>query len=71
MRGGAIGVGLCVGASLAFLSGKIKRAPPWMQRLSLEWLHRLYTEPKRLTRRYAVDAYRILPIIARQFRNHR
>jgi UDP-N-acetyl-D-mannosaminuronic acid transferase (WecB/TagA/CpsF family) len=42
-----------------------------MQRLSLEWLHRLYTEPKRLTRRYAVDAYRILPIIARQFRNHR
>jgi exopolysaccharide biosynthesis WecB/TagA/CpsF family protein len=69
-RGGATGVGICAGASLAFLSGKIKRAPVWMQRLSLEWLHRLLTEPKRLTRRYAMDAYRILPIIARQFRDH-
>lgn len=70
-RGGSTGVGLCVGASLAFLSGKVKRAPPWVQRLSLEWLHRLCTEPKRLAGRYAVDAYRILPIIARQFREHR
>lgn len=70
-QGGATGVGLCVGASLAFLSGKVKRAPPWMQRLSLEWLHRLCTEPRRLARRYAVDAYRILPIIARQLRKHR
>lgn len=69
-RGGATGVGLCVGASLAFLSGKVKRAPQWMQRLSLEWLHRLCTEPKRLAGRYVVDAYRILPIIARQFRDH-
>lgn len=70
-RGHSKGVGLCVGASLAFLSGKVKRAPPWVQRLSLEWLHRLCTEPKRLAGRYAVDAYRILPIIARQFREHR
>lgn len=68
-RGGATGIGLCTGASLAFLSGKVKRAPIWVQRLSLEWLHRLCTEPRRLGRRYAVDAYRILPIIARQFRN--
>lgn len=68
-RGGARGIGLCTGASLLFLSGKVRRAPIWVQRLSLEWLHRLCTEPKRLTRRYAVDAYRILPIIARQFRN--
>jgi exopolysaccharide biosynthesis WecB/TagA/CpsF family protein len=70
-RGGAKGVGLCVGASLTFLSGKVKRAPRWVQRLSLEWLHRLCSEPRRLARRYAVDAYRILPIILRQFRDHR
>ncbi|MFK3974201.1 WecB/TagA/CpsF family glycosyltransferase [Pseudomonas sp. NPDC087358] len=68
-RGGATGIGLCTGASLLFLSGKVRRAPLWVQRLSLEWLHRLVTEPKRLGRRYALDAYRILPIIARQFRN--
>ena len=70
-RGGATGVGLCTGASLLFLSGKVRRAPLWVQRLSLEWLHRLCTEPRRLVRRYAIDAYRILPIIARQFRNPR
>jgi len=70
-RGGARGVGLCVGASLLFLSGKVKRAPLWVQHLSLEWLHRLCTEPRRLALRYAVDAYRILPIIVRQFRNQR
>jgi N-acetylglucosaminyldiphosphoundecaprenol N-acetyl-beta-D-mannosaminyltransferase len=68
-RGGATGIGLCTGASLLFLSGKVRRAPMWVQRLSLEWLHRLCTEPRRLARRYAGDAYRILPIIARQFRN--
>jgi exopolysaccharide biosynthesis WecB/TagA/CpsF family protein len=68
-RGGATGIGLCTGASLTFLSGKVKRAPVWVQRMSLEWLHRLCSEPRRLGRRYAVDAYRILPIIARQFRN--
>ncbi len=68
-RGGATGIGLCTGASLLFLSGKVRRAPLWVQRLSLEWLHRLCTEPRRLARRYARDAYRILPIIARQFRN--
>jgi exopolysaccharide biosynthesis WecB/TagA/CpsF family protein len=68
-RGAAKGIGLCVGASLLFLSGRVKRAPVWVQRLSLEWLHRLCTEPRRLAGRYAGDAYRIVPIIARQFRN--
>lgn len=68
-RGAAKGIGLCVGASLLFLSGRVKRAPMWVQRLSLEWLHRLCTEPRRLAGRYAGDAYRIVPIIARQFRN--
>jgi N-acetylglucosaminyldiphosphoundecaprenol N-acetyl-beta-D-mannosaminyltransferase len=67
-RGTAKGIGLCVGASLLFLSGKVKRAPLWVQRLSLEWLHRLCTEPRRLAGRYAGDAYRIVPIIAREFR---
>ena len=30
------------------------RAPVWMQRSGLEWLHRLASEPRRLARRYAV-----------------
>ena len=66
--GRARGVGLCVGASIDFLSGKVKRAPRWMQRMSLEWLHRMCTEPRRLAKRYAKDAVRIMPIVYRQFR---
>ena len=40
-RGQACGVGLCIGASLLFLTGDLRRAPEWMQRARLEWLHRL------------------------------
>lgn len=67
-NGGARGVGLCVGASINFLSGKVKRAPKWMQRMSLEWLHRMCTEPRRLVKRYVTDAVRIVPIVFRQLR---
>lgn len=51
---------LCIGATIDFLAGEKARAPRWMQRSGLEWLHRLSTEPKRLFRRYAHDA-RIFP----------
>ena len=48
----ARGIALCVGASLEFLVGRKRRAPLWMQRAGLEWLHRLAGEPHRLWRRY-------------------
>jgi N-acetylglucosaminyldiphosphoundecaprenol N-acetyl-beta-D-mannosaminyltransferase len=41
-----------VGAAFDFLSGRRRRAPRWMQRAGLEWLHRLGSEPRRLWRRY-------------------
>jgi N-acetylglucosaminyldiphosphoundecaprenol N-acetyl-beta-D-mannosaminyltransferase len=43
------------GASLAFAAGRIPRAPMWMQRSGLEWMHRLLNEPRRMFRRYVVD----------------
>jgi N-acetylglucosaminyldiphosphoundecaprenol N-acetyl-beta-D-mannosaminyltransferase len=46
---------LGVGISFSFLCGEIPRAPRWMQRCGLEWLHRLWQEPGRLFRRYLVD----------------
>jgi N-acetylglucosaminyldiphosphoundecaprenol N-acetyl-beta-D-mannosaminyltransferase len=49
---GAAPVILCVGAAFDFLSGAKRRAPEWMQRSGLEWLHRLGSEPRRLWRRY-------------------
>lgn len=41
-----------VGAAFDFLSGNKKQAPQWVQRSGLEWLFRLFSEPKRLWRRY-------------------
>ena len=49
--GQATGVGLCIGASLLFATGQVARAPKLIQTLSLEWLHRLAMEPRRMTRR--------------------
>jgi N-acetylglucosaminyldiphosphoundecaprenol N-acetyl-beta-D-mannosaminyltransferase len=51
---GAAPVLLCVGAAFDFISGEKRRAPWWMQRAGLEWLHRLLSEPKRLWRRYLI-----------------
>ncbi|MHB1347690.1 MAG: WecB/TagA/CpsF family glycosyltransferase [Candidatus Humimicrobiaceae bacterium] len=41
-----------IGASFEFASGRIRRAPKWMQDLALEWLFRLVKEPRRLWKRY-------------------
>lgn len=46
---------LAFGASADFLAGTVERAPAWMQRYGLEWLHRLLSEPKRLSRRYLIE----------------
>jgi N-acetylglucosaminyldiphosphoundecaprenol N-acetyl-beta-D-mannosaminyltransferase len=43
------------GASHVFVAGQFPRAPRWMQRTGLEWLHRLWQEPGRLFRRYMLD----------------
>ena len=44
-----------VGISLSFISGEIQRAPVWVQRLGMEWLHRTLQEPGRLARRYLLE----------------
>ncbi|MDP6467659.1 MAG: WecB/TagA/CpsF family glycosyltransferase [Pirellulaceae bacterium] len=49
-------VALCVGATIDFLAGQRRRAPLWMRRTGIEWLHRMLSEPRRLTRRYARGA---------------
>lgn len=47
-------VTLAVGGALDVVAGRLRRAPPWMQRAGLEWLWRLAQEPLRLGRRYLV-----------------
>lgn len=41
-----------IGAAFDFYAGTKKRAPVWMQKCGLEWLHRLASEPRRLSHRY-------------------
>lgn len=47
-----------VGALFDFLSGAAQRAPSYVRKLKLEWLYRLYREPRRLFKRYTVDVLR-------------
>jgi exopolysaccharide biosynthesis WecB/TagA/CpsF family protein len=47
-------VGFGVGGFLDFQSGRVPRAPRWMNRAGLEWVFRLIQEPRRLARRYLV-----------------
>lgn len=51
-----------IGVSFSFVDGSIRRAPLWMQRCGLEWMHRLVQEPRRLAGRYLVHG---LPYAAR------
>lgn len=53
---------LGVGISLSFITGDVRRAPLWAQRSGLEWVHRLWQEPRRLGRRYLIDG---LPFAAK------
>jgi len=45
-------IGLGVGAYLDFQVGEVERAPTWMNRIGIEWVHRLFQEPRRMWRRY-------------------
>jgi N-acetylglucosaminyldiphosphoundecaprenol N-acetyl-beta-D-mannosaminyltransferase len=59
-------VSMGVGAALDFIAGKLRRAPRWMQHTGLEWVWRLFQEPRRLWRRYLVDDMMIVPMILRE-----
>ena len=64
----ATGMALCIGASLDFITERQRRAPKLMQKLSIEWLHRLASDPKRMWRRYLVEGPRIFLLAARHRR---
>jgi len=61
-------VALGLGASLDFISGKVRRAPPWLSRCGMEWAFRLAKEPRRLWRRYLLGGPKMLGILLRTLR---
>jgi exopolysaccharide biosynthesis WecB/TagA/CpsF family protein len=62
-RGVARGLALCIGASINFITGVEKRAPPWVRKSGFEWLFRLAQNPKRLAKRYLVRGPRIFMLL--------
>ncbi len=57
---------LGVGAAFDIHAGTLAQAPRWMQRNGLEWLYRLFREPRRLWRRYLSTIPRFLFAVARR-----
>lgn len=68
-RIGAVMVG--VGAAFDFHAGLVKRAPLWLRRCGLEWLYRLWQEPRRLASRYLVMNTRFILAALRELLNRR
>ncbi len=57
------GLMIGVGAGFDYHADVIKRAPKWMQKLSLEWFYRLLQDPKRLWKRYFITNFKFVWLI--------
>ena len=55
-----------VGGTFNFISGRVKRAPRWMQKCGLEWFYRIIQEPGRLWKRYTYGLFKYSWLSARQ-----
>ena len=55
-----------VGGSFDVVSGKIKRAPLWMQNSGLEWFYRFAQEPKRMWKRYLVGNTKFILLVLKE-----
>lgn len=65
-KGTIKGLMIGVGAGFDYFAGNIKRAPLWMQKMSLEWLFRLIQEPQRLWKRYLVYNTRFIILVIKE-----
>ncbi len=65
-----VGVAIGVGGTFDVLSGKIRRAPEWMQRMGLEWLWRAAKDPKRFPRLIALPRF-VLRVMLHTIRSRR
>jgi N-acetylglucosaminyldiphosphoundecaprenol N-acetyl-beta-D-mannosaminyltransferase len=59
-------VGIGVGGTFDYIAGHVRRAPAVVQAAGLEWAWRIWREPRRLWRRYAVDGSRVGPALLAQ-----
>lgn len=61
-----VGIILCVGASIDYLSGREKRAPKYIQTLYLEWLYRFAQSPIKRFKRYFINCPQIFYYLFRE-----
>lgn len=61
-----VNIAIGVGAAFDVVVGDITRSPEWMQSYGLEWFYRLIKEPKRLYRRYLIEAPQFIPLVLKQ-----
>ncbi len=57
---------LTAGAAVDYVAGAIPTPPRWAGRLGLEWGFRLMAEPRRLWKRYLLEPWYVLPVLARE-----
>ncbi|NMG18219.1 WecB/TagA/CpsF family glycosyltransferase [Brasilonema bromeliae] len=57
---------MALGATIDFEAGNLKRSPKWMSEVGLEWLFRIFCDPKRLWKRYLIDDLPFLRLILKQ-----
>lgn len=67
----SVNLAMGIGGAFDVMSGRISRAPRWMQRSGLEWLYRLSKEPRRLWHRYTVENTQFVTLIAREWMRQR
>ena len=58
-------ISFCLGATLDFAAGNVKRAPQWMANVGLEWAYRIYQEPKRMFKRYVLEDWRFAKLFVK------
>ncbi len=64
-------INLQIGGSFDFITGRVRRAPKWMQRCGLEWIYRFYQEPKRLFMRYYSNIFFLVRMMILEMGNRR
>jgi N-acetylglucosaminyldiphosphoundecaprenol N-acetyl-beta-D-mannosaminyltransferase len=56
-----------VGGTFDVVTGKVKRAPKWMQKAGLEWFFRFLQEPRRMFGRYFIDDMAFFGLLLKEF----
>jgi len=61
---------LTAGACFDYVAGVIPTPPRWMGHMGLEWLYRLWSEPRRLARRYLLEPWFLVPLVITDLINY-